>query len=67
MDGGLFYTFEQNSSYCVFIEVHIYTNTTCQADTVANSSLTPNVALLEHPSGTVHSIMNCHKFTGSQK
>ena len=42
-------------------------NSTCQADTVTDSSLTPSVALLVHPSGTVHSIVGCHEFTGSQK
>ena len=34
---------------------------------VANSSLTPIVALLVHPRGTTHSIVDCHEFTGSQK
>ena len=40
---------------------------TCQADTVTDSSLTQSVALLVHPRGTTHSIVDCHVFTGSQK
>ena len=39
---------------------------TRQADTVADSSWTQSVALLVHPSGTVHSIADCYEFTGSQ-
>ena len=40
---------------------------TCQADTVTGSSLTPSVALLVHPSGTAHSIVDCHEYIGLQK
>ena len=65
-EGGFFYTFEQKSSHCVFIEVHRQPRFTCQAGKVADSSLTPSVALL-HPRGTTHSIVNCHEFTGSLK
>ena len=36
---------------------------TCQAGTVTDSSLTPSVALFVCPSGTVHSIVDCHEFT----
>ena len=61
--GGLFHTFEQKSSHCVFIEVHRHP----QAGTVADGSLIPSVALLVRPRGTTHSIVNCHEFTGSQK
>ena len=39
---------------------------TCQAGTIADSSLTPSVALLVHPRGTTHYIMDCHEFTGLQ-
>ena len=42
--GGFFLTFGQKNSHCVFIEVHIQSQFTCQA--VADSSLTPSVALL---------------------
>ena len=34
---------------------------------VADSSLKPSVALLVHPSGTTHSIVDCHELTGSHK
>ena len=40
---------------------------TCKVDTLTTSSLTPSVALVVHPSGTTHSIVDCHEFTGSQK
>ena len=65
--GGFFHTFEQKSSHYVFIEVHSQSQFTCQAGTVADSSLIPSVALLVHPRGTIHSIEDCHEFTGSQK
>ena len=48
------------------IEVHKQSQFTCQANTVTSSSLTPIVALLVHPSGTAHSIVDYHEFTGSQ-
>ena len=64
---GLFHTFEQKSSHCVFIEVHRHPQFTCQAGTVADGSLIPSVALLVRPRGTTHSIVDCHEFTGSQK
>ena len=54
--GGLFHTFEQKSSHCVFIEVHRHPQFTCQAGTVADGSLIPNVAVLVHPRGTTRSI-----------
>ena len=63
-EGGFFHTFEQKSSHCVFIEVHKQPQFTCQANTVAGSSLTPSVALLVVPSGSAHSIVNCYEFTG---
>ena len=58
-------TLEQKRSHSVLIEEHKQPQFTCQADTIANSSLTPSVALLVHPSGTVHSIVNHHAFKGS--
>ena len=40
----------------------------CQANVVTDSSLTPSVSsLISAPHGTVHSIVDCHEFTGSQK
>ena len=65
--GRLFHTFEQKSSHCMFIEVHRHPQFTCQADTVADGSLILSVALLVHPRGTTHFIVDCHEFTGSQK
>ena len=38
---------------------------TCQAKKVIGSSFTPSVALLVHPSGTVHPTMDCHGLTRS--
>ena len=61
------HTFEQKSSYCVFTKVHRQPQFICQASTVADSSLTPSVALLVRPRGTTYSIVDCHEFTGSQK
>ena len=48
-EGRLFHTFKQKSNHCVFIEVHKQPQLTCQADKVADSNLTPSVALLVHP------------------
>ena len=63
--GGFLRTFERKSSHCVFIEVHRQPQFTCQAGTVADSSLTPSIALLVCPRGTTHSIVDCREFTGS--
>ena len=52
--------------YCLFIEVYNQPQFTCQADIVTDSSSTPSVALLVHPSGTVHSVVGCYEFIGSQ-
>ena len=64
---GFFHTFEQKSSHCVFTEVHRQPQFTCQAGTVADSSLVPSVAYLVRPRGTTHFIVDCHEFTWSQK
>ena len=66
-ESGFLCTFEQKSSHCVFIEEHRQPQFTCQVGTVADSSLTPSVALLVSPRGTAHSIVDGHEFTGSQK
>ena len=55
-EGGLYHTFE----------LHKQSQYTCQAETVADCSLTPSVALLECPRGTVCSIVDHHDFTRSQ-
>ena len=65
--GRFFHTFDWKSSHCVSTEAHKHPQFTCQADTVTSRSLTPSVALLVHPSGIEHSIVDCHEFTGSQK
>ena len=62
--GGLFHTFEQKSSHCVFIEVHRHPQFTFQAGTIADSSLIPSVALLVHPRGTTHSVVDWHELIG---
>ena len=59
-EGQFFLTFEQKSSYYVFIDEHKQPQLTCQADTITDSSLTPSVALLVYPSGTVRPIVDCH-------
>ena len=64
--GRFFHTFEP-SSYCAFIEVHKQPQFTCPVDHVIESSLALSVALLVHPTGTAHSIVDCHEFTGAQK
>ena len=54
----------QKSSHCVFIEVHRQPQFSCQAGTVAESSLTPSVALLMYPRGTTHSIVRLMNLQG---
>ena len=59
-------TLEQKSKHCVTIEVHKTATCmqfACQADTVACKSLTLSIALLVHPSGTVHSIVDCNSLS----
>ena len=51
----------------MFTEVQKWSQFICQADKVADSNLTPSVALLVHPRGIKHSIVDCHEFTGLQK
>ena len=62
-DGGFFHIFEQKSSHCVFIEVHRQPQFTGQANTVADSSLMPSVALLVHPRGTTHGLSWIYRVT----
>ena len=50
-------------SRCVFNEAQKQPQCTRQDKTVAGSSLTPHAALLVHPSGTIHPIVDCHEFT----
>ena len=53
--------------YSFFIEVCKQPQFTCQVETVADSSLTPIVAQLVCPRGTVYFIVDYHKFTRLQK
>ena len=50
---------------CLLMEVQKGTWCTCLAKKVIGSSFTPTkcVALLVHPSGTVHPTVDCHGFT----
>ena len=55
------------SSHCVLMEVQKRAWCTCQTEKVVRSSFTPIVALLVHPSGTVHPTVDHHGFTRSQR
>ena len=58
-EGGFFHTF-LNRKAAIVCSLKF----TCQAGTVADSSLTLSVALLVHPRGTTHSIVDCHELKG---
>ena len=49
----------------MFVEIQKGIWYTCQAEMVINS-LTPSVALLVCPGGTIHTIVDYHEFTKSQ-
>ena len=66
-EGGLNHPLAQGKSRCVFNKAQKQPQCTCQDKTVAGSSLTPHAALLVHPSGTIHPIVDCHEFTWSDK
>ena len=53
--GRIFHTLEQKSSHCVLVEVQKGARCTCYTEMIFNSSFSPTIALLVHPSGTVHS------------
>ena len=59
--GRIYHILEQKSSHCVFTEVYKQPQFTCQAETVADSCFTPSVALLMHPKGILHSIVDNHE------
>ena len=65
--GGLNHPLAQGRSCCVFNKAQKQPQCTCQDKTVIGSSLTPHVALLVCPSGTIHPIVDCHEFTRSDK
>ena len=64
---GLNHPLTQRKSRCVFTRVQKQPQCTCQAKTVVGSSLTPHVALLVCPGGTMYSPVDHHEFTGSEK
>ena len=66
-EGGLNHPPAQGRSRCVFNKAQKQPQCTCQDKTVIGSSLTPHGALLVHPSGTIHPIVDCHEFARSDK
>ena len=66
-EGGLNHPLPHKKSCCVFNKAQKQSQCTCQDKTVIGSSLIPHAALLVHPSGTMHPIMDCHEFTLSDK
>ena len=62
-EGELNHPWAQRQSHCIFSKTQKQPQCTCQAKTVAGSSLTPHAALLVHSSGTVRTVMNlqCQK------
>ena len=58
-EGGSYHALRQKikSSHCIFTEVHKQSQFTSKANALTDSNLTPSVALLVHPSGTVHFIV----------
>ena len=58
VEGRLNCPWAQGQSHCVFNKTQKQPQCTCQAKTVAGSSLTPHAALLVHPSGTIWIIMD---------
>ena len=66
-EGRLNHPLAQGKSRCVFNKAKKQPQCTCQDKTVAGSRLTPHVALLVRPSGTIHPVVDCHDFTWSDK
>ena len=66
-EGGLYHPWVQGQSHCVFSKTQKQPQCTCQAKTVAGSSLTPHAPLLVCPSGTTYPTVDHHEFTGSEK
>ena len=58
VEGGLNHPWVQGQSHCMFSKTQKQPQCTCQAKTVAGSSLTPHAALLVHPSGTIWTVMD---------
>ena len=62
-EGGLNYPLAQRKSHCVFSKAQKQPQCTCQDKMVVGSSLSPHAALLVHPSGTTHPVVDHHGFT----
>ena len=65
--GRLNHPLAQRKSCCVLSKAQKQPQCTCQHKTVVGNSLTPLVALLVHPSGTIHPAVDHHEFTWSDK
>ena len=65
--GGLNHLLAQRKSRCVSSKAQKQSQCTCQDKMVVGSSLTSFVALLVHPSSTIHPTVDRHEFTWSDK
>ena len=66
-EGGLNHPLAVRKCRCVLSKAQKQPQCTCQNKTAVGNSLTPLVALLVRPSGTIHSTVDCHEFTWSDK
>ena len=66
-EGRLYHPWVQRQSHCVFSKAQKQSECTCQAKTVASSSLTAHAALLACPSGTTYPAVDLYEFTGLEK
>ena len=66
-EGGLNHPLAQRKSRCVLSKAQKQPQCTCQDKTVVGNSLTPPVALLVRPTGTIHPTVDRHEFTWSDK
>ena len=57
----------QRKCHCVFSKAQKQPQCTYRNKMVAGSSLTPHAALLVHPSGTIHPVVDRHEFIWSDK
>ena len=60
--GGLNHPWAQGQSHCVLSKTQKQPQCTCQAKTVAGSSLTPHAGLLVHHSGTRYPRVDRHEY-----
>ena len=66
-EGGLNHPLAVKKSRHVLSKAQKQPQCTCQDKTVVGNSLTPPVALLVRPSGTIHPPVDRHEFTWSDK